>query len=263
VTGALLSAALAVLLWPARGGVRRYRLAAVMDRPAPTVRSSLGVDPAVAAAVVAGALGALTSTLLVAGLAGVVAFVLARSRQVGRAERRSVVEVRDLTESLAVLAAELRSGRSLAAASEAAAGAGSGSGAGRALAAAIRTTGADASGHRDPGVRGALERVAAGASLSVRTGCSLATVLTAVEDDLRARARHRLELRAATSGPRAGAAVLAGLPVLGLAMGSGVGADPWRVLTTTPVGQVLLVAGVSLELAGLWWSRRLVERALR
>jgi tight adherence protein B len=48
-----------------------------------------------------------------------------------------------------------------------------------------------------------------------------------------------------------------------LAMGSGVGADPWRVLTTTPAGSVLLVAGVSLELAGLEWSRRLVQRALR
>jgi tight adherence protein B len=46
-------------------------------------------------------------------------------------------------------------------------------------------------------------------------------------------------------------------------MGSGVGADPWQVLTTTGTGQVLLVAGVGLELAGLTWSRRLVQRALR
>jgi tight adherence protein B len=88
-------------------------------------------------------------------------------------------------------------------------------------------------------------------------------VATAVEDDLRARVRHRAELRAATAGPRASAAVLAGLPVLGLLMGSGVGADPWHVLTTTGTGQVLLVAGVALEAAGLVWSRRLVLRALR
>jgi tight adherence protein B len=98
--------------------------------------------------------------------------------------------------------------------------------------------------------------------LSIRTGCSLAAVLTAVEDDLRARSRHRLELRAATAGPRAGAAVLAGLPLLGLAMGSGVGADPWRVLTTTVAGQVLLVAGVAFEVVGLRWSRWLVRRAV-
>jgi tight adherence protein B len=57
--------------------------------------------------------------------------------------------------------------------------------------------------------------------------------------------------------------LLAGLPVLGLAMGSGVGADPWRVLTTTSTGQVLLVVGVALELAGVAWSGRLVRRAVR
>ena len=46
-------------------------------------------------------------------------------------------------------------------------------------------------------------------------------------------------------------------------MGSGVGADPWGVLTGTTAGQVLLVVGVALEAAGLAWSRRLVARALR
>jgi tight adherence protein B len=46
-------------------------------------------------------------------------------------------------------------------------------------------------------------------------------------------------------------------------MGSGVGADPWRVLTTTGTGQVLLVAGVALELTGVAWSSRLVRRAVR
>jgi tight adherence protein B len=46
-------------------------------------------------------------------------------------------------------------------------------------------------------------------------------------------------------------------------MGGGVGADPWRVLTTTGTGQLLLVAGVGLEVAGLVWSARLVRRAVR
>jgi tight adherence protein B len=46
-------------------------------------------------------------------------------------------------------------------------------------------------------------------------------------------------------------------------MGSGIGADPWHVLTRTPIGQVLLVAGVGLEIAGLAWSRRLVARVVR
>ena len=106
-------------------------------------------------------------------------------------------------------------------------------------------------------------RVAAAARLSARTGCSLAAVVDAVEDDLRARSRQRLELHSATAGSRASAALLAGLPVLGLVMGGGVGADPWHVLTTTPTGQVLLVAGVGLEVTGLAWSARLVSRAAR
>jgi tight adherence protein B len=55
--------------------------------------------------------------------------------------------------------------------------------------------------------------------------------------------------------------VLAGLPVLGLLMGSGVGARPWSVLTTTAAGQVLLVVGVLLELAGIAWTGRLARRA--
>jgi tight adherence protein B len=87
-------------------------------------------------------------------------------------------------------------------------------------------------------------------------------VLTALEDDLRARHRHRSELRSATAGPRASAIVLAGLPLVGLAMGSGVGADPWGVLTTTPAGQVLLVLGVLLEVLGVVWTGRLTRRAV-
>jgi tight adherence protein B len=87
-------------------------------------------------------------------------------------------------------------------------------------------------------------------------------VAGAVEDDLRARHRLRLELRAATAAPRASAALLAGLPALGLAMGHGIGADPWGVLTRTGTGQILLVAGVALEAAGLAWAQRLVARAV-
>ena len=109
----------------------------------------------------------------------------------------------------------------------------------------------------------ALARIAAAVRLSGRTGCSLAAVAGAVEDDLRARHRLRQELRTATAAPQASAALLAGLPVLGLVMGHGIGADPWGVLTGTGAGQFLLVAGVVLEGTGLAWSRRLVTRALR
>jgi tight adherence protein B len=263
MTGALLCGALAVLLWPDEGLARRSRLAVAGGRrPARVGGWRRTIELPALAAAVAGGVGAVTSTPLVAALAAAMAYLLARVRAADRAERRSEEQVRGLAEGVAVLAAELRSGRSLTAATDTAAAACPDTDAGRALAVAVRDPRSAGSEHGDPGVRSAVARVAAGASLSVRTGCSLAAVLSAVEEDLRSRSRHQLELRAATAGPRAGAAVLAGLPLLGLAMGSGVGADPWRVLTTTFAGQVLLVAGVAFEVVGLCWSRWLVRRAV-
>jgi tight adherence protein B len=206
--------------------------------------------------------GAVLSTPLVAVLAAVVTFLAVRWWSAGRGVRRKEEQLGVLTEALAALAADLRSGRSLQAAAEAAVAACPDPDCGRALGRAVRAPGVETT-HPEPDVREALWRVAAAVSLSSRTGCSLTAVLSAVEDDLRARSRHRLELRTATAGPRSAAALLAGLPLLGLAMGNGVGADPWRVLTTTGTGQVLLVAGVALEVAGVWWSSRLVERAVR
>jgi tight adherence protein B len=109
----------------------------------------------------------------------------------------------------------------------------------------------------------AVSRIAAGVRLSLRTGCSLAAVACAVEDDLRSRVRQQQDLRTAVASPRASAALLAALPVLALAMGAGIGADPWHVLVATPVGNLLLLVGVALEAVGLSWSSRLVEQALR
>lgn len=106
-------------------------------------------------------------------------------------------------------------------------------------------------------------RLIAGVRLSQRTGCALADVVAAVESDLARSGHQRTELRATAAGHRATVALLAGLPILGLAMGSGIGAEPVRILTTTTIGHVLLVAGVALELAGLAWGRRMTARALR
>ncbi len=105
-------------------------------------------------------------------------------------------------------------------------------------------------------------RLIAGLRLSQRTGCALADVVAAVESDLARRGHQRADVRATAAGHRATVVLLAGLPVLGLAMGSGIGAEPVRILTTTTIGHVLLVSGVTLELAGLAWSRRMTRAAL-
>lgn len=105
-------------------------------------------------------------------------------------------------------------------------------------------------------------RLVDGLRLSQASGCALADVVAAVESDLARRGHQRADLRAAAAGHRATVALLAGLPILGLAMGSGIGAQPVQTLITTPVGSVLLVTGVALELLGLAWSRRITGRAM-
>lgn len=262
VTTALLAAG-ALLLWPDGGVRRRDRLTHLLRRPGRR-RGALAVPhlPTAVAAVAALAAG-LLSTPLVSALAATGTFLGARSWLAARALRGREGRLGSLADGLGALAADLRAGRSLDAATRAAVGACGDDECGRALARAVRAPGRARSHPEDPVLDDALGRITAAVGLSGRTGCSLAAVAAAVEDDLRARHRHRLELRAATAAPRASATLLAGLPLLGLAMGSGVGADPWGVLTGTAAGQVLLVAGVALEAAGLVWSRRLIARALR
>ncbi|WP_116449621.1 pilus assembly protein TadB [Blastococcus litoris] len=262
MSGALLVTAVAVLVWPDRELRRRARIAVARAedlgrRPPAPATGPLAV--AVASALVVG----LVSTLLVGCLVGVLVLVGARLRAARAAVRRAEARVRSVTEGLGALGAELRSGRPIDAATQAAVAACADDECGAALARALRAPAAGVPGGVDPVLGAALDRISAGTLLSARTGASLAAVSAAVEDDLRAADRLRQELRTATAGPRASAMLLAGLPALGLAMGSGVGADPWRVLTTTGVGQVLLVVGVALELLGLLWSDRLVSRAVR
>jgi tight adherence protein B len=260
VLTALAAAALAALAWPSGAARRRARLRMLAPRrwaitQVPRVGGSWWLPPVSAG--LATVAGALLATPLVAVLAGLLAGLAARSWLRRSRDGHESERLLALGRGLAALAADLRSGRSLEAATDAAAACCGDGRTGQQLLRAVRA--ADTGGDVDE----PLARISAAVHLSARTGCSLAEVIGAVEDDLRARHRQALELRAATAGPRAGALLLAGLPVLGLAMGSGVGADPWRVLTTTGTGQVLLVAGVALEVAGVAWSGRLVRRAVR
>ncbi|MGH3867958.1 MAG: type II secretion system F family protein [Pseudonocardiaceae bacterium] len=111
-------------------------------------------------------------------------------------------------------------------------------------------------------LRSWLGRLADAWSLADRYGIPLADLLEAVRSDTEHRVRFAAEVQARLAGPRATASVLAGLPLLGLALGHAVGADPLRVLCETPVGQVLLVIGTGLACAGMQWSARLVSGAV-
>lgn len=106
-----------------------------------------------------------------------------------------------------------------------------------------------------------LRRLAAAWTVSAVTGSELVGVIETVERDLVAAEAHRRLLAVELSGPRATSVLLALLPVVGIVLGSMLGADPVHVLTTTPLGQVVLVAGTLLDVAGLWWTDRIVSSA--
>ncbi|MGY1724570.1 type II secretion system F family protein [Blastococcus sp. SYSU DS0533] len=263
MTAALLAAVGAVLLWPDARTVARHRLLRPGRVAGARVREQVPLP--LLAAVAAGGAGASLATPLVAVLAAGCAGLAARARQAGRRAADDVTRQAVLADTLGAVAAELRAGRTLAEAVRTAAADCPDPACGAALVRAARAPVPEVAGRPvgDDGTPAALARLSAAVALGTRTGCSLAAVVTAVEDDLRARLRRRRELLVATAGPRASVRLLAGLPVLGLAMGSGVGADPWHVLTRTATGQGLLVAGVLLEVAGVAWTARLVRRIAR
>ncbi|CAM5639792.1 membrane protein [Streptomyces spiroverticillatus] len=111
---------------------------------------------------------------------------------------------------------------------------------------------------REPGAEG-LVGVAVCWQLAVESGAGLAAGLERLEAALRAERERRELLRARLSGAWSTVGLLALLPVVGVLIGSAMGADPLRVLLHTPLGLGCLVVGGVLEAAGLLWARRIVR----
>lgn len=115
---------------------------------------------------------------------------------------------------------------------------------------------------REPGAEG-LAGMAACWRVSVDGGAGLAAGLDRLEGALRAERDRRESLRAQLAGARSTAVVLALLPLVGLLIGTGLGADPLRVLLHTPMGWGCLLAGGVLEGLGILWCRRIVRTGER
>jgi tight adherence protein B len=113
---------------------------------------------------------------------------------------------------------------------------------------------------RHPGAHG-LRLLAACWRIGAERGGSFASVVEGLASALRDEQAHREEVMAQLAGPRATARLLAGLPVLGLAMGGALGAHPLSFLFGTLPGVVCLILGVGLDAVGLWWTRQLVSAA--
>lgn len=199
----------------------------------------------------------------VAGAAGVP--VLRRMRR-ATALRRTRERRADAVIALcSAVAGEVRAGRQPGEALLYAAGEGEGLGDGQATVLAAARFGGDVPGAltaaaREPGAGGLLG-LAACWRVAVDRGAGLAAGLDRLEGALRAERDQRADLRAQVAGARATAVMLAGLPALGLLLGTALGADPLHVLLHTGAGLGCLLAGAVLEGLGMWWAMRIVRGA--
>ncbi|MFF0818483.1 type II secretion system F family protein [Rhodococcus sp. NPDC003318] len=206
------------------------------------------------------------------GIAGAVTVgtVAYRLRRRGRARRRDR-EQRALLAGLEVVVAELRVGAHPAVACTAAAeevkdavaesfrGAAATAGLGGSAAEGL-VAGAGRRGRDGDAIARDVHRVAAAWRIAERHGIALADLLDAARSDLLARLRFRSRVESGMAGARATAAVLAGLPLLGVALGQMMGAAPLRVLLGGGIGGVLLVVGTGLACAGLLWTDHITQR---
>ncbi|MDN0198093.1 type II secretion system F family protein [Streptomyces sp. S.PNR 29] len=200
---------------------------------------------------------------VVAGAAGVP--VLRRVRLAGAARRARERRSDAVIALCGALAGEVRAGRQPGEALLCAARDSGGLGDAQAAVLAAARFGGDVPGAlataaRQPGADGLLG-LAACWRVAVDQGAGLAAGLDRLEGALRAARDQRADLRAQLAGARSTAVMLAGLPVLGLLLGTALGADPLHVLLHTGAGLGCLLAGGVLEGLGMWWAMRIVRGA--
>lgn len=99
--------------------------------------------------------------------------------------------------------------------------------------------------------------------LARQTGAPLADVLATIAIAERSRASAMRSREAALAGPRASAALLRWLPLVGWALAAAVDPGALRILVATPFGWALLAVAAALWIVGSRWLRRLLDAAER
>jgi len=263
MTTAVMVLAAAVLVAPVH--IARARLRA-MTRPAGRTAMPRNISAA-ASGLMAAAVGATLGGPLPSLAAVLIAVTAHRKWQQRRRARTRDRVTASLAAALEVLIAELRVGAHPAAACAVAAAEVDGPVAGVFAEAAARArlgaSAADGLHAPQPGLDAELDRVAAAWRVAEERGVALAELLDAVRRDLTGRIRFRSRTEAGLAGARSTAAVLAGLPLLGIALGQAIGAAPLALLLRDSTGGVLLLLGTVLICGGLSWTGRITARAVR
>ncbi|MCH5675125.1 type II secretion system F family protein [Streptomyces gilvus] len=227
------------------------------------MRGRLGAEWWVLAAGLALAVLGASVLPVVAGAAGVP--LARRVRVAGQARRARESRGNAVIALCSALAGEVRAGRQPGEALLRAARDSGGLGDAQAAVLAAARFGGDVPGAlsgaaRQPGAEGLLG-LAACWRVAVDQGAGLAAGLDRLEAALRAERDQRADLRAQLAGARSTALMLAGLPVLGLLLGTALGADPLHVLLHSGAGLGCLLIGGLLEGLGMWWALGIVRRA--
>lgn len=260
MTAAALALAAAVLVAPTDS--RRRARAFLVRR-----RRRLRMSAPVCAVLVCAAVALLLTPGAALAVGMLAATLLARARA-NRRRRDRVAEAVSLQGALDVLVGELRIGAHPVAAIRAAAqesnqaisGALSGVAA-RALLGADVADGLREAGHRSL-LPGYWERLGVCWGLAQNQGLAIATLMQAAQRDITERERFRGRVEAGLAGARATAAILAGLPVLGMLLGHAIGADPLGFLLSGGAGGWLLMIGTGFVCGGLLWSDRIMTSVM-
>jgi tight adherence protein B len=91
-------------------------------------------------------------------------------------------------------------------------------------------------------------------------GLAITTLMRTAQRDITERQRFSARVTSGMAGARATAAILAGLPLLGVLLGQLIGARPLDFLLSGHAGGWLLVVGLTLACGGLLWSDRITGR---
>lgn len=264
MSGAALALALALLTAP-RPAQHRLRSRAAAGSKTPRMATWLLVPCGVALTL---ALGAVTSTGAVVAAAIMGATVEMRRRNRRRRRTRGA-EAAALRGALDVLVGELRVGAHPVTAFNVAADDTAG-----VVASALRTIAARArlgadvvAGMLGVAQRSSLpahwERLAVCWQLAQTHGLAIGTLMQTAQRDLVERQRFSSRVDAGMAGARTTAAVLAGLPAVGIALGQLIGADPLGFLLAGGFGEWLLILGVLLACAGLLWCDRITGAVVK